>query len=413
MKAEIISVGTELLLGEIVDTSTPFIAQHLANLGIDVYFTATVGDNPERLATTIHRAAQRSDLVVLTGGLVPTEDDLTKKILAKVVQRPLVAEPESMTKIKTFYAETKRPQPIHADLMGEIIAGATVLPNEVGFAVGMLLTTEQCRYLVLPVPPTELQPMFEKEAEPRLAQLMQSGQVIKSRVMRFFGIGEPALEDCLHSLIAGQQNPTLATYAKQNEVTLRITASGSNEGTVVQLLDETEQQVLHLAGQYFYGYGDDNSLEQVVVHLLQRRQLTITAAESLTSGLFQSTLANVAGASQIFSGGFVTYAAAAKEQLVNVPVTTIAAHGVVSKETAIAMATGAQRQLQTDLAISFTGVAGPDELEGHPAGFFWIGLSLPDGRVLTKSFQFSGSRNAVRDYAVKSGLKLIYDQFQG
>ncbi|WP_338082200.1 nicotinamide-nucleotide amidohydrolase family protein [Fructilactobacillus cliffordii] len=217
----------------------------------------------------------------------------------------------------------------------------------------------------------------------------------------------------MHSLIAGQQNPTLATYAKQNEVTLRITASGSEKAAVARLLDETEQQVLHLAGQYFYGYGDDNSLEQVVVQLLQQRHLTITAAESLTSGLFQSTLANVAGASQIFSGGFVTYAATTKEQLVNVPAATIATHGVVSKETAVAMATGAQRQLQTDLAISFTGVAGPDELEGHPAGFFWLGLALPDGRVLTRSVQFSSSRNSVRDYAVKSGLKLIYDYFQG
>ncbi|USS89811.1 competence/damage-inducible protein A [Fructilactobacillus cliffordii] len=413
MKAEIISVGTELLLGEIVDTSTPFIAQHLANLGIDVYFEATVGDNPERLTTTIQRAARRSELVVLTGGLGPTEDDLTKTTLAKLVNRPLVPEPQSMNKIKTFYAETKRPQPVHADLMGEIIEGATVLPNEVGFAVGILLTTKQCHYLVLPGPPAELQPMFEKEAEPRLAQLTQHGQVIKSRVMRFFGIGEPALEDCLHSLIAGQQNPTLATYAKQNEVTLRITASGSEKAAVARLLDETEQQVLHLAGQYFYGYGDDNSLEQVVVQLLQQRHLTITAAESLTSGLFQSTLANVAGASQIFSGGFVTYAATTKEQLVNVPAATIATHGVVSKETAVAMATGAQRQLQTDLAISFTGVAGPDELEGHPAGFFWLGLALPDGRVLTRSVQFSSSRNSVRDYAVKSGLKLIYDYFQG
>ncbi|WP_338082201.1 molybdopterin-binding protein [Fructilactobacillus cliffordii] len=186
MKAEIISVGTELLLGEIVDTSTPFIAQHLANLGIDVYFEATVGDNPERLTTTIQRAARRSELVVLTGGLGPTEDDLTKTTLAKLVNRPLVPEPQSMNKIKTFYAETKRPQPVHADLMGEIIEGATVLPNEVGFAVGMLLTTKQCHYLVLPGPPAELQPMFEKEAEPRLAQLTQHGQVIKSRVMRFF-----------------------------------------------------------------------------------------------------------------------------------------------------------------------------------------------------------------------------------
>ncbi|USS87677.1 competence/damage-inducible protein A [Fructilactobacillus hinvesii] len=413
MKAEIISVGTELLLGEIVDTSSPFIAQHLANLGIDVYFEETVGDNPKRLANAIQTAAQRSDLVVLTGGLGPTEDDLTKTILAQVVGRSLVPEPKSMAKINAFYAQTDRPKPQHADLMGEIISGATVLPNEVGFAVGMLLATDQCTYLVLPGPPAELQPMFEKEAEPRLAQLNHRQQIIRSRVMRFFGIGEPALEDRLHSLISGQQNPTLATYAKQNEVTLRITASGTDEQGVEQTLAETARKVNHLAGSYFYGNGDDNSLEQVVVALLKKRQLTITAAESLTSGLFQSTIANVDGASQIFAGGFVTYSATTKEQLVGVAKETISKHGVVSAETAIAMARGAKRRLQTDLAISFTGVAGPDSLEGHPAGFFWVGLALPDGQAITKKVQFAGTRNAVRDYAVKTGLKLIYDQLQG
>ncbi|USS85172.1 competence/damage-inducible protein A [Fructilactobacillus myrtifloralis] len=410
MKAEIISVGTELLLGEIVDTSTPFIAQHLADLGIDVYYEATVGDNRKRLTEAIRQAEQRSDLVVLTGGLGPTEDDITKTLLAELVDRQLVTDEPAQAKLDEFYTATGKPKPTHADLMSQFIAGADVLPNQVGFAVGMLLTTANCIYLVLPGPPAELQPMFEKEAEPRLAQLVTGKPVISSRVLRFFGIGEPALEDQLRSLITTQTNPTLATYAKRNEVTLRITASGEDADEVAHKLQTTIDAVLARVGTYFYGYGDDNSLEQVVVGLLRKHQLTITAAESLTGGLFQSTLANVPGVSAVFAGGFVTYSATTKEQLVQVPAATIATNGVVSKETATAMAQGAQRQLHTDLAVAFTGVAGPGAADGHPAGDFWVALALPNGTVQTKQVLFARDRNLVRDYAVKTGLKMIYDQ---
>ncbi|USS93755.1 competence/damage-inducible protein A [Fructilactobacillus ixorae] len=410
MKAEIISVGTELLLGEIVDTSTPFIAQHLADLGIDVYYEATVGDNRKRLTEAIRQAEQRSDLVVLTGGLGPTEDDLTKTLLAELLDRQLVTDGPAQAKLDEFYTATGKPKPTHADLMSQFIAGADVLPNQVGFAVGMFLTTENCNYLVLPGPPAELQPMFEQEAEPRLVQLVTGKPVISSRVLRFFGIGEPALEDRLRTLITNQTNPTLATYAKRNEVTLRITASGNDAAEVAKQLQTAIDAVLARVGTYFYGYGDDNSLEQVVVGLLRQRQLTITAAESLTGGLFQSTLANVPGVSAVFAGGFVTYSATTKEQLVQVPATTIAANGVVSKETATAMAQGAQRQLHTDLAVAFTGVAGPGGADGHPAGDFWVALALPNGTVQTKQVRFARDRNLVRDYAVKTGLKMIYDQ---
>ncbi|WP_395318783.1 competence/damage-inducible protein A [Fructilactobacillus frigidiflavus] len=412
MNAEIITVGTEILLGEIVDTSAPFIARRLANLGIDVYFEDTVGDNYARLEATISLAESRSDLVVLTGGLGPTEDDITKISLAQHLGLDLETDPKALKTINDFYATYALGKPSNADMMAKYIEGAEILPNEKGFAVGMFLKTDACDYLVLPGPPVEMQAMFTNFAMPKLAELTNGNSLIDSRVLRFFGIGETELEKDLKPLIDKQTNPTLATYAKRNEVTLRITASGSTKAEIKKLLDDMEKQVLAIVGQYFYGYGDNNSLEKVVVNLLKQKGLTVTAAESLTSGMFQSRLGNVAGASEVFPGGFVTYSAKAKEQLLTIPETLINEYGVVSAETAEYMAKNAKAEMKTDVGVSFTGVAGPDSLEGHPAGFFWVGLALPDGKVITKSVNFAKARNEVRDYATKTGFKLIYDNLK-
>ncbi|ANZ58339.1 competence/damage-inducible protein A [Fructilactobacillus lindneri] len=412
MNAEIITVGTEILLGEIVDTSAPFVARNLANLGVDVYFQDTVGDNYERLEETISLAEGRSSLVVLTGGLGPTEDDITKLVLAKHLGLNLTTDEKALTKINQFYQSYELGKPANADMMAKYIEGSTVLPNEKGFAVGMFLKTPNCDYLVLPGPPVEMQFMFNKYALPILAKLTHGNAVIDSKVMRFFGIGETELEKDLKPLIDKQTNPTLATYAKRNEVTLRITGSEKTEQDVNSLIDEMVKKVMEIVGQYFYGWGDDNSLAKVVVNLLKEKHLSITAAESLTSGMFQSRIGNISGASEVFPGGFVTYSATAKEQMLEIPTEIVNKYGVVSKETATYMSQNAQSKMKTDIAVSFTGVAGPDELEGHPAGFFWIGLSLPDGEVLTKSVNFAKARNEVRDYATKTGFKMIYDNFK-
>ncbi|KRM92426.1 competence/damage-inducible protein A [Fructilactobacillus florum] len=409
MKAEMISVGTELLLGQIIDTNSQFLARLCAELGIDLYFETTVGDNPTRLQQVINQASQRSDLVILIGGLGPTADDLTKQVMATELNCQLVTDQVAQDKINHFYQESTKEKPHDADRMAQYLAGSQVFPNDQGFAVGMLKETKKTAYLVLPGPPAELQPMVTNYAQTALAQLNGSQRLIKSKVMRFFGIGEPALEDRLQVLIQAQTNPTLAAYAKQNEVTLRLTATGSDPDQVDAMLQTLSQQVLDLAGSYFYGFGDQNSLPAVVVAGLRQHQLTVTAAESLTGGLFQSQLTGISHASDVFPGGFVTYAPRAKEALVGVASDIIAKNGVVSEPTAIAMALGAQRVLQTDLALSFTGVAGPAALEGHPAGFFWVGLALPTGKVVTKAVTYPKPRNEVRDYAVKVGLKLIYD----
>lgn len=412
MNAEIITVGTEILLGEIVDTSSPFIARRLANLGIDVYFEDTVGDNYDRLESTISLAESRSDLVVLTGGLGPTEDDITKISLAQHLGLDLEIDKKALKKINDFYATYALGKPSNADMMAKYIEGAEILPNEKGFAVGMFLKTDACDYLVLPGPPVEMQYMFTNFAMPKLAKLTSGSSLIDSRVLRFFGIGETELEKDLKELIDNQTNPTLATYAKCNEVTLRITASGETKSEIKELIDNMEKRVLAIVGQYFYGYGDNNSLEKVVVNLLKNKELSITAAESLTSGMFQSRIGNVSGASEVFPGGFVTYSADAKEQLLNIPTEIIKKYGVVSSETAEYMAKNSKDKMKTDIGVSFTGVAGPDSLEGHLAGFFWVGLALPNGQVITKSVNFAKARNEVRDYATKTGFKLIYDNLK-
>lgn len=412
MNAEIVSVGTEILLGEITDTSAPYIARRLANLGIDVYFQDTVGDNYKRLESVINLAESRSNLVVLSGGLGPTEDDITKLVLAKHLGLALDTDEHALQKINDFYKSYPMKEPTTADMQAKYIHGATVLPNDNGFAVGMFLETRQCDYLVLPGPPVEMQHMFTKYALPILSKMASGNPVIASKVMRFFGIGETELEDQLKPLISNQSNPTLATYAKHNEVTLRITASGSKKADVDNLIDGMVQKVNTIVGKYFYGFGDDNSLAKVAVSLLKDKKLSITAAESLTAGMFQSRLGNVSGVSEVFPGGFVTYSAKVKENVLHIPTEVINDHGVVSRETAVWMAQNSKKLLNTNVAVSFTGVAGPDQLEGHPAGKFWVGIALPDGDVKAKEFNFGKDRNEIRDYATKCGLKMVYDNLK-
>ncbi|MGV0167702.1 competence/damage-inducible protein A [Furfurilactobacillus sp. WILCCON 0119] len=408
MKAEIIAVGTEILLGQIDNTNASYVARGLAELGINVYDQQVVGDNPERLAAALTLAEERSDLVVVMGGLGPTKDDLTKQLVARQLGRKLVVDEAALEKIAAHYQRTGRTLGNNDRLQALYIDGATVLPNHNGMAVGDFVHQPNwADYLVLPGPPRELMEMFDREAKPLLVKTYQSRQHLTSRVLRFFGIGEASLARELDDLIETQTNPTLATYAKDAEVTLRLTASGQSEAEVGQLLDQLEQTIQSRVGQYFYGYGDDNSLAKVVVDTLIKANLSITAAESLTAGLFQSTIGTIPGVSAIFPGGFVTYAASAKANLLGVSQRTIDAHGVVSEATAKEMAARARATLNTDIGISFTGAAGPEPLEHKPAGTVWIGLAYRDQPVIAQEFHFGDDRQLNRWRAVLSGLNMI------
>ena len=411
MKAEIIAVGTEILTGQIVNTNAQFLSEKLAEIGVDVYFQTAVGDNEARLLSLLEIASQRSNLVILTGGLGPTEDDLTKQTLAKFLGKDLVFDPQAQEKLDIFFAH--RPDYARTpnnERQAQIVEGATPLPNETGLAVGGVSEVDGVTYVVLPGPPSELKPMVLNQLLPKL----MTGAKLYSRVLRFFGIGESQLVTILADLIDHQTDPTLAPYAKTGEVTLRLSTKAVSQERADQALDILENQIL--SRQTFegislrdicYGYGEETSLASVVVEELKKRQKSITAAESLTAGLFQATLADFSGVSAIFNGGFVTYSLEEKSKMLDISEQELKEHGVVSEFTARKMAEQARLKTQSDYGVSLTGVAGPDSLEGHPAGTVFIGLAHAKGTEVIKANIAGRSRADVRQIAVMHAFNLV------
>ena len=411
MKAEIIAVGTEILTGQIVNTNAQFLSEKLAEIGVDVYFQTAVGDNEARLLSLLEIAQNRSNLVILTGGLGPTEDDLTKQTLAKFLGRDLTFDAQAQAKLDDFFAH--RPDYARTpnnERQAQIVQGSTPLPNETGLAVGGMIEVDGVTYVVLPGPPSELKPMVLNELLPRLT----TGAKLYSRVLRFFGIGESQLVTILSDLIEEQTDPTLAPYAKTGEVTLRLSTKARSESEARNVLDNLEKEILDR--QTFegvdlkdicYGYGEKTSLASVVVEKLKKQHKTITAAESLTAGLFQATLADFPGVSAIFKGGFVTYSLEEKAKILDIPREELKNHGVVSAFTAENMANQARLKTQSDFGISLTGVAGPDSLEGHPAGTVFIGLSQASSTEVVQVNIAGRSRADVRKIAVMHAFNLV------
>ena len=411
MKAEIIAVGTEILTGQILNTNAQFLSEKLAEIGVDVYIQTAVGDNEARLLSVLEIARERSELVILTGGLGPTEDDLTKQTVAKFLGKNLVFEAQAQAKLDDFFAQ--RPDYARTpnnERQAQIIQGATPLANETGLAVGGMIEVEGVTYVVLPGPPSELKPMVLNELLPRL----MTGAKLYSRVLRFFGIGESQLVTILADLIEQQTDPTLAPYAKTGEVTLRLSTKAKSKEEADLALNTLEEQILSRdtfegtsLRELCYGYGDETSLASLVVEELKKRQISITAAESLTAGLFQASLADFSGVSAIFKGGFVTYSLEEKAKMLDIPQAELEIHGVVSAYTAEKMAEQAREKTASDIGISLTGVAGPESLEGHPAGTVFIGLSQASGTEVIRVNIGGRSRADVRKIAVMHAFNLV------
>ncbi len=411
MKAEIIAVGTEILTGQILNTNTQFLSEKLAEIGVDVYIQTAVGDNEARLLSVLEIARERSELVILTGGLGPTEDDLTKQTVAKFLGKNLVFDAQAQAKLDDFFAQ--RPDYARTpnnERQAQIIQGATPLVNETGLAVGGMIEVEGVTYVVLPGPPSELKPMVLNELLPRL----MTGAKLYSRVLRFFGIGESQLVTILADLIEQQTDPTLAPYAKTGEVTLRLSTKAKSKEEADAALNTLEEQILSRdtfegtsLRELCYGYGDETSLASLVVEELKKRQISITAAESLTAGLFQASIADFSGVSAIFKGGFVTYSLEEKAKMLDIPQTELEIHGVVSTYTAEKMAEQAREKTASDIGISLTGVAGPESLEGHPAGTVFIGLSQASGTEVIRVNIGGRSRTDVRKIAVMHAFNLV------
>ncbi|HEO7090899.1 TPA: competence/damage-inducible protein A [Streptococcus agalactiae] len=412
MRAEIIAVGTEILTGQIVNTNAQFLSEKMAELGIDIYFQTAVGDNEERLLSLLDIASQRSQLVILCGGLGPTEDDLTKQTLAKFLGKSLTVDLLASRKLDRFFSS--RPQFARTpnnERQAQLVEGSIPLQNLTGLAVGGIVTSKGVQYMVLPGPPSELKPMVMEQVVPILSN---NGTKLYSRVLRFFGIGESQLVTILEDIIKNQTDPTIAPYAKVGEVTLRLSTKAENQDEADFKLDSLEKEILALKTldnrklkDLLYGYGENNSMARTVLELLKVQNKTITAAESLTAGLFQSQLAEFSGASQVFNGGFTTYSMEAKSQLLGIPKKKLQEYGVVSHFTAEAMAQQARQLLKADFGIGLTGVAGPDELEGYPAGTVFIGIATPEGVSSIKVSIGGKSRSDVRHISTLHAFDLV------
>ncbi|MFJ8266446.1 competence/damage-inducible protein A [Peribacillus asahii] len=411
MDAEIIAVGSELLLGQIVNTNGRFLSQQFAEMGINVFYHTVVGDNDRRLQQAIELAESRADLIVFTGGLGPTKDDLTKETIARHLGKQLVFDEEALRSIEDYFSKKGRIMTENNKKQALVLEGCHVLRNDHGMAPGMVLTQAGITYMLLPGPPKEMEPMFLGYGYQQLQNRLQSKERIESKVLRFYGIGEALLETEIEDLLENQTNPTIAPLAADGEVTLRITAKDESKEKCEALISQVEAEILRRVGQFYYG-SDQTSLIQELVKELTKRDMTIAVAESLTGGMFQEQLTTIPGVSAIFKGGVVSYATAVKAKMLHVGEATIANYGVVSEQCALEMAANIRTELESDVGISFTGVAGPEEQEGKPAGTVFIGISYRDGRSHVQSLNLSGSRAQNRIRTVKYGCHYLLRDIQ-
>ena len=377
---EILSVGTELLLGNIANLDAQILSQGLSALGLNVYWHTVVGDNPQRAKEAVSLAKARADIIITTGGLGPTCDDLTKNVLAEAFGKKLVYDEGSAQRIKNYFQRTGRTMTENNLQQAMLPEGCTILENDWGTAPGCAFEAGGVHVIMLPGPPSEYRPMFQYRAVPYLQQFSEG--VIASHTLKLFGIGESQMEAQLREQMNTMQNPTLAPYAKEGECELRVTAKAATQEQAQALLLPTVEQVKALFGPLVYGV-DVPSLEYVVLEGLKARRLTLGCAESCTGGLIAKRITDVPGASQVFKGGIVSYTNAVKANVLHVPEELLKQFGAVSAQVALAMARGARTALGCDLAVSSTGVAGPDKDDrGNDVGTAFVAIATPEGEYV-------------------------------
>lgn len=407
-KAEIVAVGTELLLGQIPNTNAQWISEQLAMYGINVYNHVVVGDNLERVAESFKQAHKRSDIIIVTGGLGPTEDDLTREAFQAISKLKMIEHAPSMRKIEEYFAKQAWKMTPNNHKQARVFETATVLQNKNGMAPGMIVEFENRTWIFLPGVPREMKGLFTDAILPYLYQLTGKEEVIKSVILKFLGIGESALEHELLDLIHMQTNPTIAPLATDDGIIIRLTAKAARDVDLDRLLNDTKQAVLEKVGKYFVAENEE-TVEQVIIRLLKKDKKTIASAESLTGGMFVNQLISVPGASDAVYGGIVCYDSRVKMNILDVPKQVILEKGTVSEECAIILARNVREKLGTDIGISFTGVAGPDDVEGKEQGTVFIGVSMKGNTDKAYGFHFTGDRNGVRKRAVNKGLEIIFN----
>ena len=409
MRAEILSCGTELLLGHISDTNATYLAQSLAAHGIDLYHVSQVGDNQGRVVELLRQAWQRSELIIITGGMGPTEDDLTRESISELLGETMAIDPVLEENLRARYAHSAFIMPPSNVKQATLIPSAQSIVNPIGSAPGWWIEKEKHIVVAMPGVPREMFRMWENEVIPRLASHTDGG-LIFTRLLRVYGLGESAVEEVLEPLIH-TTNPTLATYAKADAVDVRITAKAAQANEARQLVTGMEERARVLLGTHVFGIEGD-TLASVIGTMLQTRKQTLGVMESLTGGLLASTITDFNGSSKHFLGGIVTYSTAMKVQM-GVPQGTVDRYGVISEETARAMAHAVRERIGADFGIGVTGVAGPDKQEDQPVGTIYIAVEGPQGTITGMGPRWSNARADNKRYAVLTALDLLRHYLQG
>ncbi len=406
MKTAILSVGTEILFGQIVNTNTVYLSQQMNMLGFDVMYHYTVGDNPKRVEEMIDLAFQDCDLILTTGGLGPTQDDLTKEVACKALDDTLVMMDDVLEEITKYFKTLGREMTENNKKQAIMPSRATVFHNDAGTAPGFALEKDGKYIICMPGPPREMKRMFQKSVVPFLQSMIDGA--LYYRQIRFFGIGESMLETQLLDLIDNQTDPTLATYAKEGECSLRIASKRATEEEAEHAVDEMLEKVKERVGHYIYSC-DDEELAQVVADRLMEQGLTLSSAESCTGGMFASTMTDIPGISQCFDRGLVTYSNQAKMEELGVSAGTLEKFGAVSEQTALEMVEGLKRVSGSDVCISVTGIAGPGGgSEEKPVGLVYIGFSYGDKKICKKIQMRNVNRSWNRHYTLLCMLNVIY-----
>ena len=408
MRAEVLSCGTELLLGHITDTNATYLAQSLASLGIDLYFVSQVGDNQGRIVETLRRAWERSDLIIMTGGLGPTEDDLARESISALLGETMQVDPRLEAELRGMFSARHATMPERNIKQATLIPSAQALPNPRGTAPGWLVEKDGRIIVAMPGVPREMYQMWEHEVVPRLSPY--TGGLIFTRILRVWGLGESTVEERLDALLHNT-NPTIATYAKSDAVDVRITAKAETRERAEQLVAEMEVQARQLLGHHVFGV-DKETLQSVVGKYLFERNQWLAVMESLTGGLLASTITDHPGSSKHFIGGVVSYSPDMKVQI-GVPRETIERYGVVSEETARAMARAIREYLHADFGLGITGVAGPEKQEDKPVGTVYIAIDGPEGVVTGMGPGWRASREDNKRFATLAALNLLRLHLEG
>jgi len=408
MRAEIISCGTELLLGHITDTNATYLAQSLASLGIDLYFVSQVGDNQGRIVETLRRAWERSDLIIMTGGLGPTEDDLARESISALLGETMQVDPRLEAELRGMFATRRSIMPERNIKQATLIPSAQALPNPRGTAPGWWVEKDGHIIVAMPGVPREMYRMWEQEAIPRLSPY--TGGLIFTRILRVWGLGESAVEERLDPVIHSN-NPTVATYAKSDAIDVRVTAKAETHEKAEQQVAEMEARVRQILRHHVFGV-DKDTLQGVIGKYLTERRQSLGVMESLTGGLLSTTVTDVPGGSNYFVGGLVTYSTELKVQM-GVPREILEQYGAISEEAARAMAHTVRKRFDTDFGLGVTGVAGPDEEEDKPVGTAHIAIEGPEGVVTGMGPGWRASRDDNKRFAVLAALNLLRLHLEG